>query len=154
MNLLLASGGQIIGASTSAPVLPVNIQSWFPLGLTGLISLLSKGLSRVLSSTTVRKHQFFGAQPFLWSSSHINTWLREKPLDNILHIFSLCLGLCPNLSSPFLCWAYLDCIIERDGEGGRRLMFSFLFWFFWSACWKPAHFARHFHKCCSGYSHV
>ena len=51
----------------------MNIQGWFPLGLTGLISLLSKGLSRVISSTTVQKHQFFGAQPSLWSSSHVHT---------------------------------------------------------------------------------
>ena len=57
-----ASGGQSIGASASASELPMNIQGWFPLGLTGLISLLSKGLSRVFSCTTVQKHQFFGAQ--------------------------------------------------------------------------------------------
>ena len=63
-------------ASTS--VLPMNIQGWFPLGLTGLI-LLSTGLSRVLSSTTVLKHQFFSIQPSLWSNSHIHTWLLEKP---------------------------------------------------------------------------
>ena len=50
--------------------LPMNIQDWFPLGLTGLISLLSKGLSRVFSSTTVWRHQFFSAQPCLWSNSH------------------------------------------------------------------------------------
>ena len=73
------SGGQSIGASTSTSVLPMNIQGWFPLGLTGLISLLSKGLSRVFSSTTVWKHQFFSAQPFLWSNSYIHTWLLEKP---------------------------------------------------------------------------
>ena len=66
-----------IGASAS--VLPMNIQGWFLLGLTDLISLLSKGLSRVFSSTTVQKHQFFSAQPPLWSSSHIRTWLLEKP---------------------------------------------------------------------------
>ena len=57
----------------------VNIQDWFPLGLTGLISLPSKGLSRVFSSTTVQKHQFFGAWPSLWSNSHVCTWLLEKP---------------------------------------------------------------------------
>ena len=57
----------------------VNIQSWFPLGLTGLISLLSKRLSRVFSSTTIWKHQFFGTQPSLWSNFHIRTWLLEKP---------------------------------------------------------------------------
>ena len=63
----------------SAPFLPVNIQGWFPLRLTGLISLQSKGLSRVFCCMTIRKHQFFNAQPSLWSSSHIRTWLLEKP---------------------------------------------------------------------------
>ena len=67
------------GDSTSASVLKMNIQEWFPLGSTGLISLQSKGLSRVFSNTTVRKHQFFGAQLWLWSNSHIHTWLWEKP---------------------------------------------------------------------------
>ena len=62
MNQLFQSGGQSIGASASPSVLPVNIQSWFPLGLTGLISLLFKGHSRVFSSTTIQKHQFFGTQ--------------------------------------------------------------------------------------------
>ena len=60
------------------PVLPMNIQGWFPLGLTGLI-LLSKGLSRVFSSTTIWKQQFFCTQPSLWSNSHLPTWLMEKP---------------------------------------------------------------------------
>ena len=59
---LLVSGGQRIGASASAPVLPINIQDWFPLWLTCLISFQSKGLSRLFSSTTVQKHQFIGAQ--------------------------------------------------------------------------------------------
>ena len=72
MSRLFTSGGQSIGASASASVLPVNIQGWFPLGLTGLISLLSKGLSRVFSSTTIWKHQFFGTQPSLWSSSLVH----------------------------------------------------------------------------------
>ena len=62
MSQFFVSGGQSIGASVSASVLPRNIQDWFPLGLTGLISLLSKGLSRFFSNTTVQKHQFFGAQ--------------------------------------------------------------------------------------------
>ena len=60
-----------IGASASAFILPVNVQGWLPLGLTGWISLQSKGLSRVFFSTTIWKHQFFGAQPSLWSTSHI-----------------------------------------------------------------------------------
>ena len=62
MSQFFASGGQSIGVSASAPVLPMNIQDWFPLGWTGLISLPSKGLSRVFSSTTVQKHQFFSTQ--------------------------------------------------------------------------------------------
>ena len=73
-----ASGSQSIGASASASILPMNIQNWFSLGLTGLISLLSKGLSRIFSSITIWKHQFFGAQLSLWSNSHICTWPLEK----------------------------------------------------------------------------
>ena len=77
---LFTSGSQNIGAwaSASSSVLAMNVQSWLPLGLTDLIPLLSKRLSRVLSSTTVKKHQFFVAQPSLWSNSHIHTWLLEK----------------------------------------------------------------------------
>ena len=61
ISQLFASGGQSIGASASASVLPVNVQDWFPLGWTGWISLHSKGLTRVFSNSTVQKHQFFGA---------------------------------------------------------------------------------------------
>ena len=78
MSWLFASGGQSTGASASASVLPMNIQDQFPLGLTGWISLQSKGLSRVFSSTTGQKHQFFDAQLFVWSNFHIHTWLLEK----------------------------------------------------------------------------
>ena len=78
VSQLFKSGGQIIGASALASVLPMNIQGWFPLGLTVSISLQSKELSRVFSSNTVWKHQFFGAQPSLWSNSHIHSWLLEK----------------------------------------------------------------------------
>ena len=76
MSQFFTSGGQSIGASALASVLPMNIQDWFPLGW---ISLQSKGLSRVFSNTTVQKHQFFSTQPSLWSKSHIHTWLLEKP---------------------------------------------------------------------------
>ena len=62
MSWLFISVGQIFGASSSAPILPMNIQGWFSLGLTDLISLQSQELSRVFSNTTVQKHQFFGAQ--------------------------------------------------------------------------------------------
>ena len=73
MSQFFASGGQSSGASASASVFPMNIQDSLPLGLTGLISLKSTELSRVFSNTTVQKHQFFGAQLFLWSNSHIHT---------------------------------------------------------------------------------
>ena len=76
MSLFFGSDGQNIRASAS--ILPMNIQDWFPLGLTGWISLLSKGLSRVFYNTTVQKHQFFGTQLSLWSNSHNHTWLLEK----------------------------------------------------------------------------
>ena len=79
MSQFFASGGQSIGVSASASVLPMNIQDWFPSGLTGLISLLSEGLSTVFSNTTFQKHQLFGARLSLWSNSHIHTWLLEKP---------------------------------------------------------------------------
>ena len=75
MSRLFASEGQSIGTSASASVLPMNIQGWFPLRLTGLISLQSREFSKVFSSTAVRKHHLFHAQPSLWSNSHIHTWL-------------------------------------------------------------------------------
>ena len=75
LSQFFPSGSQSIGASALASVLPMNIQDWFPLGLTGWISLQTKGLSRVFSNTTDQKHQFFGAQLSLQSNSHIRTWL-------------------------------------------------------------------------------
>ena len=74
MSRLFTSAGQSFGASSSASVL----QGWFPLGLTDLISLQSKGLSRVFSNTTVQRHWFLGSLPSLWSNSHIHIWLLEK----------------------------------------------------------------------------
>ena len=78
MSQLFASGGQSTGVSALASVLPMNTQDLSPLGVTGWFSLLSKGLSRVFSNTTVQKHQFFGTQLSLQSNSHIHTW----PLEN------------------------------------------------------------------------
>ena len=78
VSWLFTTGDQSIGASAS--VLPMNIQNWFPLGLTSLIYLLPKGLSRLFSTSTVWKHQFLVTQPSLWSNSHICTWLLGKPL--------------------------------------------------------------------------
>ena len=73
MSQHFTSGCQSITASASASVFPRNIQGWFPLGLTGLLSLQSKGLARVFSNTTVQEHQFFSNQPSLWSNSHMTT---------------------------------------------------------------------------------
>ena len=79
MSQLFTWGGQSIGVSASASVLPMNTQGWSPLGWTGWMSLQSKGLSRVFSNTTVQKYQFFGAQLSSQSNSHIHTWPLEKP---------------------------------------------------------------------------
>ena len=77
MSQLFTSGGQSFGAAAS--VLPMSIQSWFPLGLSGLISLQSKGFSKVFSRSTVQNRQLFSTQPSWWFNSHISTWLLEKP---------------------------------------------------------------------------
>ena len=79
MSQLFAWGGQSTGVSASASVLPKNTQGWSPSEWTGWISLQSKGLSRVFSNTTVKKHQFFGAQLSSQSNSHTHTWPQEKP---------------------------------------------------------------------------
>ena len=85
MSQFFVSGGQSFGASAAASVLPMNIQGWFPLGLTHLISLLSKGVSKVFSSTTIKKHRFFNAQPSLWSSS--NHWTaRGVPMSAFIEL--------------------------------------------------------------------
>ena len=121
MSQLLASGGQSIGTWASASILPMNIQNWFPLGLTGLISLQSKRLSRVFSSTTVQKHQFFGAQPSSWFNSHFRTWLLEKPwlwlygclLAKCCLCFSIhCLGL------SWLSFQAQHCVRTTQRRGG------------------------------------
>ena len=79
MSQFFASGGQSIGVTASALVLPMNIQDWFPFGRTGLIFLHSKGLSGVFSNTKVHKHQLFSTQLSLQSNSHIHTRPLEKP---------------------------------------------------------------------------
>ena len=98
MSQFFASGGQSIGVSASASVLPMKSQDWSPLGWTGWISLQSKGLSRVFSNTTVQKHQFFGAQPSSQSNSHIHTWPLEKPYPwqagPLLAKYCLCFWIC------------------------------------------------------------
>ena len=86
--------------SASASVLPMNIQCWFPLGLTDLISLLSKRLSRVFSNTIVQKYQFFRVQPSLWSNSHI--WSRKTRLLTIWTLVSKVMSLLFNMLCSFV----------------------------------------------------
>ena len=107
VNWLFASGGQTIRASALVSVFPMNIQDWFSLGLTGLISLLFKGLSRVFSNTTVRKHQFFGSQPSLWSNSYItHDYWKKYSFDRTslwgqsdVSVFEYDVKVCNNFSS-------------------------------------------------------
>ena len=103
MSQLFASVGQNIGTSASPSVLPMNIQGWFPLGLTGLISLLFKGFSRVFSSTTVWKHQVFGAQPsFMVQLSHVYTTTRKTRTFTIWTFVSKMMSLLFNILSRFV----------------------------------------------------
>ena len=83
VSQLFTPGDQSIGVSASVSVLPMNIQGWFPVGWTGLISLLSKGLSRVFSSITVQKHQFFGLQPSLWPTlTSVHDYWKNHSFDH------------------------------------------------------------------------
>ena len=100
MSQFFASGSQSIGVSASTSVSPMNTQDWSPLRCTGWISLQSKGLSRVFN-TTVQKQQFFGAQPSLWSNSHIHTWLYGPLLAIYKSVqFSSVVQSCPTLCDP------------------------------------------------------
>ena len=99
---LFASGGQSIGVLTLASVLPMIIQCWFPLGLIGLISLQSKGLSRVFSSTIVWKHQFFGTQPSWWSNTHIHRWLALIIQTFVSKVVSLLFNMLSSFVIAFL----------------------------------------------------
>ena len=98
MSQLFPSGGQCIGVSASASVLPMNTQDWSPLGRTGWISLQSKGLSRIFSNTTVQKHQVFGTQLSSQSNSHIHTWPLEKPEPWPLFLKACKYGVARNIS--------------------------------------------------------
>ena len=99
MSQFFTSGGQIIQPSALTSALLMNIQDWFPAGLTALISLQSKGLSRVFSNTTVQKHQFFGAQLCLWSNSHIHTWLLKNHIFDYTDFVSKVMCLLFNMLS-------------------------------------------------------
>ena len=107
MSQLFVPGDQNIGASASAPFLPRNIQGWFPLGLTGLISLPSKGLSKVFSNTKVQRYQFFGVLPSLWSTSHIHTRLLKNHSFDYTDIFWQ-----SNVSAFHLCIISCQLLVE------------------------------------------
>ena len=134
MSQLFTSGGQTIGASASASVFLINIQGWFPLGLTGLISLQSKGFSGVFSSTTIWKHQFFSAQLPLWPNSHvllsvkaevlIKEWFqRSQPLA-FAHTYKMLI---------FLTWAVWFSLINSNFLKlwllGLCYQNSYIYWF-------------------------
>ena len=100
---LFASGNQSIGASTSSSFHPMDIQGWFSLGLTSLISFQSKGLSRVFSSATIQRHHFFSVQPSLWSNSHIYTWLYSFGFMNFVDkLMSLLFNMLSRFAIVFL----------------------------------------------------
>ena len=132
---LFTSGVQSIRASVIASVLPVNIQHWFPLGLTGSISLQSKGLSSVFSSTIVQKYQFSGAQPSLWFHSHIHTLTTGKTIALTIWTFvdkvmSLLFNILSRFVIAFLArskqcclWCYLVWGLDSQSLlGGQGLM--------------------------------
>ena len=93
MSQLFTSGGQSIGASALASIIPVNIQGWSPLGLTGLASLQSKGLSRIFSSTRVPRHQFFGALPYGPTLTSVHVYWKDHGLGYVIFFALCCLGL-------------------------------------------------------------
>ena len=130
MSQLFTSDGQSIGASAS--VLPMNIQSCFPVGLTGMI-LQSKRLSRVFSNTTVQKHQFFGAQPSLWSNSNIHTyywknhtfdymdlcWQKMSLLFNTLSMFVI--PFLPRSEYLLISWLQSGCAVILEPKKIKSL---------------------------------
>ena len=116
MSQLFSWGGQSIGVSASASVLPMNMQDWSLLGWTGWISLHSKGLSRVFSNTTIQKHQFFSAQISSQSNSHIHIWMWEaialirqtfvgKVMSLLFNMLSrLVITFLPRSKRPLISW--------------------------------------------------
>ena len=139
MSQFFASDGQSIGVSASASVHPgLNIQDWFPLRLTGWISLQSKGLPRTFSNTTVQKYQFLGVQLSLWSNSHIHTWLtltsqnfvgKKKKLDSQYHSIWKLLSVstkesCTSLSKVLLHFCVFNVYVRTtlDFQWGEWLL--------------------------------
>ena len=172
MSWLLASSGQSTGASASASVLPMNIQDWFPLKFTGLISFLSKGLSRVFSNTTVQKHQFFSTLPSLWSSSQIQYMTTGKTIALILWTFvskvmTLLFNMLSRLVIAFLSrskcllilWLQLPSTVILEPKTIKSVMVSIssssicsevigpdaMIFAFWMLIFKPTFFTFLFH---------
>ena len=140
------SGGQSIGVSASATVLPMNIQEWSPLGWSGWICLQSKGLSRVFSNTTVQKHQFFGIQLSLWSNSHIQYMTTGKTIaltrwTFVGKVMSLLFNMWSRLVITFLprskrllisCWQSPSAVILEPQKIKSATVHCFPIYFPWS----------------------
>ena len=130
MSQFFTSGGQIIGVSASASNLPMNIQDWFPLGLTGLISLLSKGLSRVFSNTTVQKHQFFGIQLYVPTLTSVHDyWKKTWPwLDRLSLLFNmlsrLVIAFLPRSKRLFISWLQSPSAVIFEPKKIKSVMVS------------------------------
>ena len=130
MSRLFASGGQSTGASASPSIFPMNIQGWFPLGLTGLIFLQSKGLSRVFSSTTFWKHQFFSTQLSLVHLSHrYKTTGKTIPLT-IQTFVSKVMSLIFNMLSRYLSFNFMAAVAICSDLGAQENKIGHCFHFF------------------------
>ena len=127
MSQIFASSGQIIGASVSASVLLVSIQGLFPLGLTGLISLLPRGLSRIFSSNTIWKLKYFGAQPSLWSKYHIHTWpLLPEWCLCFLTVSRFVIAFLPKSKSLLISWLQSPSVVMLEPKNIKSVTFSLL----------------------------
>ena len=131
MSQFFSSGGQNIGVSASASVLPMSIQNWFPLGWTGWISVLSKGLSRVFSNTTVQEHQFFGTQLSFYRL--YSSWGHKK--SNTTEWISLSVFFIVQLSHPYMTtgktialtrWTFVGKVMSLLFKMLSRLIIAFL----------------------------
>ena len=132
MSWLFTSGSQSIEASASTSVLPVNSQGWFPLGLTGLITLQSKWLSRVFFSTIIQKHQLFDAQPSLWSRPWLHFFSSSySSVKSLLVLFSTFSNSSNNLTSAFYLEIFL-LFLHHQSE------FVYLYWRLRVFIYKPS----------------
>ena len=171
----LSISGQSIGNSASASVLAMNTQGWFSLGLTGLTSLLSKGLLRVFSSTTVWKHQFFGTQPSLWSNSHLYTTTEKaisltkwtfvgKVMSLLFNMLSrFVLAFLPRIKRLLISWRPSPSAVVLEPKKIKSVTasaFGLLFamkwwdWMPWSSFFECWVLSQHFHSLLSALSSI